>query len=58
MKFSPAAGFSALVCMAIVSSAFPAQASVADRRLVGEYRYESGGESLYDVDIDFAAWRE
>ena len=40
------------------SLALAGRPSAAERRLVGDYRYESGGDSIYDVYIDFSVWRE
>ena len=32
--------------------------TTAERRLIGSYEYDSGGESIYDVYISFGVWRE
>jgi hypothetical protein len=41
-----------------ISVTLAGKPSAAERRLVGDYRYESGDDSMYDVSIDFSVARE
>lgn len=51
-------GIGVLLWMTFATAAHGRRTSAVERRLVGDYRYESGGDSIYDVYIDFSVWRD